>query len=149
MLEKQLHFTYRELQLLRMTAAGGDKATNISFEEHFLYMADLQAEAITGDTPTCGRLPESEMDYALRLLRALEHCAGDDIWEVLNMTDSRADWMEAKNIVWKVPFRVGKTFLRFKLLDAIEMLGPGELSCEQFLKAKTDEVLAGYEEGQR
>lgn len=65
------------------------------------------------------------------------------------MIDSRADRIEEKNIVWKVPFRVGSTFFRLKLLDAIEMLGPGELSCEHFLEAKTNEVLAGYEKGQR
>lgn len=65
------------------------------------------------------------------------------------MTDSRADRMDEKKIFWKVPFQVGKTLYRFKLLDAIETLGPDELSCEQFLEAKTNEVLAGFEKGQR
>ena len=85
------------------------------------------------------------MDYALRLLRVLEHGEGDDIWEVLNMLGSRADRMEEKSIIWKVPFQVGKTFFRCKLLDAIQLLGPGELSCEQFLESKTNEVLTEYE----
>lgn len=125
------------------------KATDISSAGHVLHVDDLQIEGKTRDTPTWGRLPESQMDYALRLPWALEHCEGDDIWEVLNMTDSQADRMEEKNIIWKVPFQVGKTLYRFRLLDAIEMLGPDELSCEQFLEAKTIEVLAGFEKGQR
>lgn len=65
------------------------------------------------------------------------------------MTDSRTDRLEEKNIIWKVPFQVGKTFFRFKLLDAIQILGPGELSCEQFLDAKTKEVLTEYERDQQ
>lgn len=59
MLEKLLHFTYQELQLLRMTAEGGDKATSISYAGLVLYIADLETEGITRDTPTWGRLPES------------------------------------------------------------------------------------------
>lgn len=66
-LEKHSHSTDQELQLLRKTAVERAKATDISFAGHILHVDDLQIEGIPRDSPTWGRLPGSEMDYAFRL----------------------------------------------------------------------------------